>query len=95
MVRTKNVARSEPPKGLPKATFPKTKQLYRPGSKALNEIRKYQNSTHRLCAKLPFIRLVKEIASTMNVGRGKNWTGEALEALQVFLYLKISKQILF
>jgi histone H3/H4 len=96
MARTKTVARSEPPKGLPKATFPKKKQLYRPGVKALSEIRKYQKNTHQLIAKLPFIRLIKEITSKINEGRDKNFSGEALEALQVFLYftnLKIRKQI--
>ena len=35
---------------------------YRPGVLALREIRKYQKSTELLIRKLPFQRLVKEIA---------------------------------
>lgn len=35
---------------------------YRPGTVALREIRKYQKSTELLIKKLPFQRLVKEIA---------------------------------
>ena len=36
--------------------------LYRPGTVALREIRKYQKSTELLIRKLPFQRLVREIA---------------------------------
>ena len=35
---------------------------YRPGTVALREIRRYQKSTHFLLCKLPFQRLVREIA---------------------------------
>jgi len=35
---------------------------YKPGTVALREIRKYQNSTELLIRKLPFQRLVREIA---------------------------------
>lgn len=35
---------------------------YRPGTVALREIRQYQKSTNLLIAKLPFQRLVREIA---------------------------------
>lgn len=37
---------------------------YRPGTVALREIRKYQKSTDLLIRKLPFQRLVREIAQT-------------------------------
>ncbi len=36
---------------------------YRPGTVALREIRKYQKSTDLLIRKLPFQRVVREIAS--------------------------------
>lgn len=36
---------------------------FRPGTVALREIRKYQKSTELLIRKLPFQRLVREIAS--------------------------------
>ncbi|CAL0318985.1 unnamed protein product [Lupinus luteus] len=38
---------------------------FRPGTVALREIRKYQKSTELLIQKLPFQRLVREIAQTM------------------------------
>ena len=39
---------------------------YRPGTVALREIRKYQKSTDLLIRKLPFQRLVREIAQDYN-----------------------------
>ena len=39
------------------------KRRYRPGAKAVKEIRAYQKSTELLIAKLPFNRLVREIAT--------------------------------
>ena len=38
------------------------KKRYRPGTVALREIRKYQASSNLMLRKLPFYRLVKEIA---------------------------------
>lgn len=38
---------------------------YKPGTVALREIRKYQKSTDFLIRKLPFQRLVREVASDM------------------------------
>lgn len=38
---------------------------YKPGTVALREIRKYQKSTELLIRKLPFQRLVREIAQGM------------------------------
>ncbi len=40
----------------------KSKPRYRPGTVALREIRRYQRSTQLLLRKLPFQRLVREIA---------------------------------
>ena len=40
----------------------KKRRRYRPGTVALREIRKYQKSTNLLIRKLPFQRLVREIA---------------------------------
>ncbi|GAY57788.1 hypothetical protein CUMW_182090, partial [Citrus unshiu] len=40
---------------------------YRPGTVALREIRKYQKSTELLIRKLPFQRLVREIAQDFKV----------------------------
>merc|ERR1719508_48819 len=43
----------------------KTRRRYRPGYKALREIRKFQKSTHLLIPKMPFSRLVKEVATNV------------------------------
>uniref|UniRef100_A0A667W8S1 H3 clustered histone 10 n=1 Tax=Myripristis murdjan TaxID=586833 RepID=A0A667W8S1_9TELE len=45
----------------PRTAGPKTHR-YRPGTVALREIRRYQKSTELLIRKLPFQRLVREIA---------------------------------
>ena len=41
---------------------PKRRRRYKPGTVALREIRRYQKSTNMLIRKLPFQRLVREIA---------------------------------
>jgi len=56
------------------------KKRYRPGEKALREIRKFQRSTDLLINKLPFTRLVKEI--TFSFHHSLQWQGIALEAIQ-------------
>ena len=40
---------------------------YRPGTVALREIRRYQKSTELLICKLPFQRLVREIAQKFKI----------------------------
>ena len=52
-------------KGLPISSVKKPHR-YRPGTVALREIRKYQKSTDLLIRKLPFQRLVREIAQEFN-----------------------------
>lgn len=61
----------------------KTVRRYRPGTVALREIRKFQLSTDLLIRKLPFARLVKEIAE-MYIGTnyGLRWQLNAILALQ-------------
>ena len=44
---------------------PRKGHRYRPGTVALREIRKYQKNTDLLVRKLPFRRLVREIAGTL------------------------------
>ena len=46
----------------PSTGKPKKPRRYKPGSVALREIRRYQKSTDLLIRKLPFQRLVREIA---------------------------------
>ncbi|KAJ8086735.1 centromeric DNA-binding histone H3-like protein cse4 [Marasmius tenuissimus] len=68
---------------------PAAKRRFRPGTVALREIRKYQKSTDLLIRKLPFSRLVREIALDMTTDMNENyetgglrWTSSALQALQ-------------
>ncbi|KAI1697520.1 core histone h2A/H2B/H3/H4 domain-containing protein [Ditylenchus destructor] len=72
MVRVKQVARKSTgdkaprkhlaPKQAQAAKGIKKPHRYRPGTVALREIRRYQKSTDLLIRKLPFQRLVREIA---------------------------------
>ena len=58
----------------------KMRRRYRPGTVALREIRKYQKSTDLLIAKLPFQRLVREIAE--NLKTDLRFQSSAVLALQ-------------
>ena len=49
-------------KTAPASASVKKPHRYRPGTVALREIRKYQKSTELLIRKLPFQRLVREVA---------------------------------
>lgn len=58
--------KSPPRKTAPTTTGKVTKpHRYRPGTVALREIRKFQKSTDLLIRKLPFQRLIREIAQDM------------------------------
>jgi len=77
---------SRPDKG-PVNRPEKRKYRYRPGYRALKEIRKYQETTDLLIPKLPFARLVREITRDYwPAGPAGNkdfrYTVEALMALQ-------------
>ena len=56
------------------------KHRYRPGTVALREIRKYQKSTELLLRKMPFQRLVREIASAYR--SDVRFQASAIRALQ-------------
>ncbi|KAI8827088.1 histone-fold-containing protein [Fimicolochytrium jonesii] len=70
-----------------KAT-PHKPHRYRPGTVALREIRKYQKSTELLLRKLPFSRLVREVAADLaslefgGDGQPPRWQAQAIMALQ-------------
>ncbi|XP_019724376.1 histone H3-like centromeric protein A [Hippocampus comes] len=57
------------------------RRRYRPGTKALMEIRKYQKSTELLLRKAPFSRLVREVCQLFDRGAIR-WQVFALMALQ-------------
>ena len=67
----------------------KTKKRYRAGQLALKEIRRYQHSTENLIRRLPFQRLVREIANDLKSQNidGLRFQSSALEALQQVLPL--------
>merc|ERR1711907_699984 len=58
----------------------KKMKRFRPGTKALREIKKYQKTTELLVRKLPFQRLVREIAHEYNADL--MFQAQALLALQ-------------
>ncbi|KIK92713.1 hypothetical protein PAXRUDRAFT_13076 [Paxillus rubicundulus Ve08.2h10] len=65
------------------------KRRYRPGTLALREIRRYQRSTDLLLRRLPFSRVVREIAldmmtdTNLDMGdTGLRWQSSAILALQ-------------
>ncbi|KAK4179755.1 putative histone H3-like centromeric protein CSE4 [Triangularia setosa] len=59
------------------------KRRYRPGTLALKEIRRYQSNTDLLLLKLPFARLVREIAITCRPMNDElRWQSQAIQALQ-------------
>ncbi len=63
--------------GAPRVARP---HRYRPGTVALREIRKYQKSTELLIPKLPFSRLVREVAQ--DYSNDVRFSRQAIEALQ-------------
>ncbi|KAK4190338.1 putative histone H3-like centromeric protein CSE4 [Podospora australis] len=59
------------------------RRRYRPGTRALQEIRRYQANTDLLLLKLPFARLVREIAVDCRPrGDEFRWQSQAIMALQ-------------
>ncbi|KAL7858763.1 hypothetical protein AOLI_G00188650 [Acnodon oligacanthus] len=65
----------------PSETTPRKKRRFRPGMRALMEIRKYQKSTDLLLRKGPFSRLVREVCQMFSREHLK-WQAYALMALQ-------------
>ena len=62
--RKRLVVQKSGKKAIPTKGGVKKPHRYRPGTVALREIRKYQKSTDLLIRKLPFQRLIREIASS-------------------------------
>ena len=62
---------------------------YRPGTKALMEIRKYQKSTNLLIPRLPFSRLVREVAYEVCGASlpDVRFQSSAIQALQVHFHI--------
>lgn len=66
------------------STVPQKRHRYRPGVRAMKEIRTYQRSTELLIRKLPFARLVREIClvNFTKPGQELRWSSSAMLALQ-------------
>ncbi|KDR06480.1 Histone H3-like centromeric protein A [Zootermopsis nevadensis] len=89
--RTQSSRRTEPPEGFNEIESYKSsartntartpKRRFRPGVRALMEIRKFQKSTHLLIPKLAFARVVKEIIMAF-IPENYRIQALALEALQ-------------
>lgn len=74
-------ARKQPKRGqAPAIGGVKKPKRYKPGTVALREIRRYQKSTELLIRKLPFQRLVKEVAQDFN--SNLRFQSSAIGALQ-------------
>ncbi len=67
-------------KSAPSTGGVKKKIRFRPGTVALREIRKYQKNTELLIRKLPFQRLVREVAQDFNTNL--RFQSHAIMALQ-------------
>lgn len=76
----KQLASKAARKNIPLGGGIKKPHRYRPGTVALREIRKYQKSTELLIRKLPFQRLVREIAQ--DFGINLRFQSTAILALQ-------------
>lgn len=78
----KQLATKAARKSAPTAGGVRKPHRYRPGTVALRNIRKYQKSTELLIRKLPFQRLVKEIAQEVCGGKDLRFQSTAVLALQ-------------
>lgn len=83
----KQLATKAARKSAPSTGGVKKPHRYRPGTVALREIRRYQKSTELLIRKLPFQRLVREIAQDFKTDL--RFQSAAIGALQVSTYITI------
>lgn len=78
--KTSSTSKGMPVKRSPASAPVKKAHRYRPGTVALREIRKYQKSTDLLLRKLPFQRLVREVAQ--NIKNDLRFQSSAVLAIQ-------------
>ena len=81
----KQLATKAARKSAPSTGGVKKPHRYRPGTVALREIRRYQKSTELLIRKLPFQRLVREIAQDFKTDL--RFQSAAIGALQVSQFI--------
>ncbi len=80
MARTKLTAKKSHYQNKPPPGGVKRRHRFRPGTVALREIRKFQNTTESLIRRIPFQRLVREIAQGYKPD--VRFTSQSLMALQ-------------
>lgn len=82
--KAKNISEGKRLRGSAKDQHIRKPHRFRPGTVALREIRHYQKSTELLIRKLPFQRLVREIASEQRGGEINQirFQGSAIAAMQ-------------
>lgn len=78
----KQLATKAARKSAPATGGVKKPRRYRPGTVALRDIRKYQKSTELLIKKLPFQRVVREIAVLFKSDGSLRFQSMAISALQ-------------
>ena len=88
----KQLATKAARKSAPSTGGVKKPHRYRPGTVALREIRRYQKSTELLIRKLPFQRLVREIAQDFKTDL--RFQSAAIGALQVWITTALFSQSL-
>lgn len=81
-VARKSVGGKAPKKRLPGTPVTPKQRRFRPGTRALMEIRRYQKSSDLLIPKMPFSRVIREIAQTMGGTKGLRFQSVAIMALQ-------------
>lgn len=89
----KQLATKAARKSAPSTGGVKKPHRYRPGTVALREIRRYQKSTELLIRKLPFQRLVREIAQDFKTDL--RFQSAAIGALQVKWWVGITQESLY
>jgi histone H3 len=92
----KQLATKAARKSAPSTGGVKKPHRYRPGTVALREIRRYQKSTELLIRKLPFQRLVREIAQDFKTDlRFQSAAIGALQVTYIFTLLSIRHFVFF
>ena len=85
----KQLATKAARKSAPATGGVKKPHRYRPGTVALREMRKYQKSTELLIRKLPFQRLVREIAQDFKVSPGAEKVGNPLRPRRLLCFTRV------
>jgi len=81
IANARKMVKKAPRKSGPRTSILRERPRYRPGELALREIRQFQKTTMPVIRKLPFVRLVRELAQNA-VATSFRFKADALAALQ-------------